>query len=177
MKVVLGSSSERKIKTAERIFNTFFKDKKVNVVGHPAVSGVPDTPYDKQTLDGARNRAMDSQKSHQGDCFVGLESGLVERYGDLYEEAWACIITKDGKEYLGYSSGLKLPHYVIKKMKDLGKEHCDAMTVIEEELGKLPNDTWGTYSGGILSRELSLEEALRNAVVQMVDSADSLYHK
>ena len=174
MKIIVGSTSDRKIKVVERIFKKYF-DKNFSIKGHSALSGVPETPYDKQTFDGAKNRAVDCKKNHKADYYAGLESGLVERYGEIYEEAWACIIDKEGKEYFGYSSGLKLPKYVLQKMKDLDLEHCDAMTIIEKELGSLPNDTWGTYSGGQLIRELSLEEALRNALVQLLPQKTSLY--
>jgi len=56
-------------------------------------------------------------------------------------------------------------------------EHSEVMTLIEEEYGKLPNDTWGTYSGGLILREVSLEEALRNAVIQIVAPEQSFYRK
>lgn len=44
-----------------------------------------------------------------------LESGLVERFGQIYEEAWACVISSEMNEYFGYSSGLKVPDSIIKK--------------------------------------------------------------
>ena len=67
------------------------------------------------------------------DFYVGLESGLVERYGHIYEEAWSCAITNKGKEYFGYSSGLKVPDYILKRMDELKLEHCMAMEIIEKE--------------------------------------------
>src|SRR3989344_6066928 len=152
MKFVIGSGNERKIKVAEKIIRQMWSDgANSEVSGYPAVSGVPETPYDKQTFDGARNRALDA-KTHivDADYYVGMESGGIERYGHLYEEAWSAVITAAGEEYFGYSSGLKVPDYVLKKMNELGMEHCDVMTVLEEKHGKLPNDTWGNYSGGKL---------------------------
>ena len=162
----------------KKVISQLFNGEDIIVEGYNAVSQVPDTPYDKQTFDGARNRALDS-KSHIGgsDYYIGLESGLIERYGHMYEEAWAAIISKDDKEYYGYSSGLKVPDYILKKMDELKMEHCDVMTIIEKEFGNLPNDTWGTYSGGIIVREISLEEAIRNALIQVVASDKSFYKK
>ena len=66
---------------------------------------------------------------------------------------------------------------ILKKMDDLKMEHSDVMTVIEEEYGKLPNDTWGTYSGGAISREVSLEESLRNVFIQITAPENSFYKK
>ncbi|MEI6843223.1 MAG: DUF84 family protein [bacterium] len=178
MKFVIGSSSDRKVKIAEKIIRQFFNDQDNIIESYGAKSQMPDTPFDKQTFDGARNRATDS-KSHKTDAnyYIGLESGLIERYGHIYEEAWAVVLCYGGKEYSGYSSGLKVPDFILKKMDDLKMEHSDVMTIIEEEYGKLPNDTWGTYSGGTISREVSLEEALRNVFIQITAPENSFYKK
>ena len=39
------------------------------------------------------------------------------------------------------------------------------------------NDTWGTYSGGTISREVSLEEALRNVFIQITAPDTGFYKK
>src|SRR3989344_5657158 len=162
MKFVIGSASNRKIEVAKKVINSLFGEG-IEFDNFGAVSSVPDTPYDKQTFDGAKNRALDTKTNKPGaDYYVGLESGLIERYGHIYEEAWAAVVAGSEEEFYGYSSGLKVPDYILKKMDDLKMEHCDVMTILEKEHGKLPNDTWGTYSGGILVREISLEESLRN---------------
>jgi non-canonical (house-cleaning) NTP pyrophosphatase len=178
MKFIIGSASERKIKAAEKIIRQFFDGKDIEVEGYGAESRMPETPYDKETFDGARNRALDSKANiTNGNFYIGLESGLIERYGHIYEEAWAAIMTSDNKEYYGYSSGLKVPDYILKRMDELKMDHSHVMTIIEEEFGKLPNDTWGTYSGGMILREVSLEEALRNALIQIAASDNSFYKK
>lgn len=177
MKIIIGSSSQRKIDTVKKVFEQIFKNGDFEFVGRATKSGVPETPYDKQTFDGARNRAMFARDDTRvADFYVGLESGLVKRYGHMYEEAWACVTTRGGKEYFGYSSGLKIPDYILKKMNDLKIDHCMAMEIIEKEFGHLPNDTWGTYSGGLVIREASLEESLRNALVQILPHKKSFYH-
>lgn len=178
MKVAIGSASERKIKITEEIIRELFKDQEIEIVGYAAVSGVPDTPYDEQTFNGAKNRALDAKKHVKGaDYHIGLESGLVERYGHMYEEAWAAVINNAGGEFFGYSSGLKVPDYILQKMDELKMEHCDVMTTVEKDHGKLPNDTWGTYSGGMLARAVSLKESLRNALIQVVENDKSFYKK
>lgn len=178
MKFIIGSGNIKKIDVAEKTIRQFFVNEKIIVEGFAAASQMPDTPYDKQTFDGARNRAHDA-KLHikNADYYIGLESGLIERYGHIYEEAWAVILSKDGKEYFGYSSGLKVPDYILKRMNELKIEHSDVMTIIEKEFSKLPNDTWGTYSGGIIIREVSLEEALRNTLIQIVAPDVSFYKR
>ena len=178
MKCVIGSASERKINTAKKIFREYGEYADVDVQGYAAVSGVPDTPWDIETFQGAYHRAMNSKTNVLGaQYYIGLESGLVERFGHIYEEAWCAVVTAEGKEFFGYSSGLKVPDYVLHKMDELKMEHSDVMTLLEKEHDKLPNDTWGSYSGGVVLREVSLEEALRNALIQIVAPEESFYMK
>jgi len=179
MKIIIGSGSERKIKMAQKVASQLFLEA-VTVIGYPAKSGVSDTPWDQDTCRGAKNRALDVQKHQPGaQYYLGLESGLIERYGHIYEEAWAAVIDQDGKEFYGYSSGLKVPDFILKKMDDLKMEHCDVMTIIERDFADSTtlNETWGNYSGGAILREISLEEALRNALIQVTAPDHSFYHK
>lgn len=178
MKFIIGSSSRRKIEIADKVINQFFAKENISLVDFNAESQMPDTPWDKQTFDGARNRALDA-KANNPDCdfYIGLESGLIERYGHIYEEAWVVIIDSSGKEYNGYSSGLKVPDFILKKMDELKMEHSDVMAIIEKDYGELPDDTWGTYSGGTILRAVSLEEALRNAFIQITAPEVGFYKK
>lgn len=175
MKFIIGSTSGRKIDTAQKVLEQYF-DKNVTVGGYAAASGVSETPYDKETFDGAINRARAAKTAEpEADGWLGLESGLIERYGHMFEEAWACLLMKTGEEYLGYSSGLKIPDYVLSEMKRMKVEHYNVMAALEDKHGKLPNDTWGTYSGGLIAREQSLEEAIRNVAVQATAPDHSFY--
>ncbi|HVV14826.1 MAG TPA: inosine/xanthosine triphosphatase [Candidatus Paceibacterota bacterium] len=176
MKIIIGSESKRKIEVAERTLRQFFKDE-LEVLGYKALSGVPETPYDKETFDGARNRALDA-KVHAPDAelYVGMESGLIERYGHIFEEAWSVILA-GGKEYFGYSSGLKVPDFILAKMNALKMPHSEVMGMLEKEYDLPPSDTWKTYSGGTILREISLEESLRNALIQVTAPEKSFYRK
>ncbi len=177
MKIVIGSSSKRKIATVEKVIRPLFRDHEVTAEGVGAHSGVPETPWDKQTFDGACARARNVLVVASGaDWYVGIESGLVERYGHIYEEAWCCAISADKHEYYGYSSGLKVPDIVLRRMDELHLPHNEIMALLEKEHELTDSETWGNYSGGTLLREVSLEEAIRNAFVQAVASRNSLYH-
>lgn len=176
MNVVIGSASKRKIATAEKVIRPFFVGQEVSVEGVAARSGVPETPWDKETFDGALARARGARVAAPGaEWHLGVESGLVERYGHIFEEAWCCAISADGREYFGYSSGLKVPDVVLQRMDELDRPHNEIMKLLEEEHGLIDRETWGNYSGGALVREVSLEEAIRNAFIQAVAPEKSLY--
>lgn len=172
MNIILGTTSEIKrqalveILTQYRDVLPFLQDYKVT--SYEAESLVPVTPYNSQTLEGARNRTKEllEKYSEEGDLFIGLESGLVEREDMLFEECWCVIFNKNKQEYVGYSSGLLLPNNITTEMKK-GKSHPEALKEIAEEMGISHKDTWSIYSGGKISRTESIKEALRNALLSI----------
>jgi non-canonical (house-cleaning) NTP pyrophosphatase len=169
-RIVLGSVSPMKTAAAASVLERFLGASSFRLVEHAAPSGVPPTPHGDDTVRGARNRARDCHRRFGPAWCVGLESGLIERHGQLFEEAWACVIDPEGRESLGYSSGLRVPEAVLARMRQSGRTHAEVMEDVEREHGTAPSETWGTYSGGLLPRRLSLEEALRNALVPLLPS-------
>ena len=174
MNITVGTKNKSKVATVTRVMAEFLPHRKMTVTGVDAPSGVPDTPRGEETKQGAYNRAQAVSQT-QPDYAVGIESGLVERYGIWFEEAWACIII-DGTPYYGYSSGLPIPRYVLETMHKNDMEHGPAMSHILTELQRPDErDTWGTYSDKLILRDISLQEALRNALIQTLPSEQSLY--
>ena len=174
MQFTIGTTSEIKLAATKKVLSEMMPEP-FEVSGIDSESGVPPTPRDEQTLMGARNRALYCKDNSQGEYWIGLESGLVERWGNTFEEAWACVIDSSGKEYLGFSSGLVVPNAVLEEMKKTGEEH----NVVMRKLRKNPDgpkDTWSDYTGGSIIRSISLEEALRNATIQIFAPAHSYYH-
>lgn len=176
MKIIVGTKNQKKVQVVATIFKDFFPERAIEVLGYDAMSNVPEAPHGEQTYTGAKNRAKQCYGLGAADYYVGLESGLVKRYGHYFEEAWAVIIDKDGTERLGYSSGLMLPPIVVKRMQS-GEMHNDIMAYFDKKFN-LPDDnrdTWSRYTGGHISRQVSLEEALRNALIQNAPSSQNLY--
>ena len=176
MKFAIGTTNSKKVDSALETLKSFV-GANTEIVGAEVDSGVPETPWDDETKQGAFSRATRAQNVANCEYALGIESGLVERYGEIYEEAWCCLITK-GKITFGYSSGLKVPDIITKRMKSEGLKHYEVMRLLRTELGQ-PNDrdTWGNYSHKMLVRNNSYNEALRNALVQVFAPKESLYHK
>lgn len=172
--ILIGSESERKIACVVGVVRKLTKGDIV-ANGFKAASGVPETPYGKETYVGANNRAQHCTEGGKASYYVGLESGLVKRYGSIYEEAWCAVIANDGSRYYGYSSGLRIPDYILNEMKRKELKHFEVMALLQEKHGILPNDTWGNYSANMITRENSLEEAVRNAFIQIFAPKESFY--
>lgn len=176
MKIIVGTKNPTKVAVVEAVFQQVLGSALIIVVAHDAKSNVPEAPHDRETYEGALQRAQECSTIVGCDFYVGIESGLAKRYGNLFEEAWAVVITKEGKRLLGYSSGLMLPNVVRKRMTS-GEKHNEIMASLDKQFN-LPDDnrdTWSRYTGGNISRQVSLEEALRNALIQATHSDRNLY--
>jgi non-canonical (house-cleaning) NTP pyrophosphatase len=168
MIIYLGTKSPLKTQSVHKILEQFAEKKLVSkdltLLNEETDSQVPVTPFNEQALEGARTRSESLYQKYKekGDIFVGLESALVERYSNLFEECWCVIVDKNGKEYLGYSSGYFLPEVVSEHIKK-GGSHLDIMKELQVKYNILDRDTWGIYTKNIISRNVSVEEAFRNA--------------
>ena len=177
MKIIIGTKNQKKVAAVRAVFKQVFDLSDIEVVAYDAPSGVPEAPHDHETLDGAMNRARECEKMDGADFYVGIESGLVERYNNFFEEAWAVIIPASGEPLLGYSSGLMLPNIVATRMRT-GEKHNEIMKEYDKLFARYNdnNDTWSRYTGGNISRQISLDEAVRNALIQSKESEQSLYN-
>lgn len=171
MKIIVGSPSDRKVNVVSSTFSELLPNESISVIKCDVNSGVPETPWGEQTKQGAINRAKQAMILFPNEkYFIGLESGLVNRYHDIFEEAWACIIDDKNNTYLGYSSGLALPKYIVNKIADL--PHSKVMEKLQKNSLYKKGETWGLYSKGMLSRDIGLCEAVRNALVQVLAKKD-----
>lgn len=176
MKIIVGTKNQKKLAAVRAVFLEVLKPSSLEVDSFDAKSLVPDAPHNEDTYRGALNRAKECAEKFEVDYCVGIESGLVERYGNYFEEAWAVVISADGSSCIGYSSGLLLPKVVVDRMKK-GEKHNKIMEHYDKlyDLPEDNRDTWSRYTGGNMTRQLSLDEALRNAIVQMAPSDRNLY--
>lgn len=175
--VIIGTRNHNKQQITTAIFEQL-SSQSVQLQTVDAPSGVEDAPFDADVYKGAFNRARYCQQQTSSDTAicVGLESGLVHREEVLFEETWA-VLLHNKRQFVGYSSGLAVPDHIITRMEKHSLKHNEMMKLFDGEQGKNPNsDTWSSYTGDVLSRNTSLQEAVRNAAIQLFTNEDSLYN-
>lgn len=179
MKFIIGTQNKDKVAAAKEVLLQILGSSDFTIRGLDVPSGFGETPTNEETKIGAQNRAKRLREFSKVGYAVGIESGLAERYGNIYEEAWCCIISSSGQWY-GYSSGLKVPDVLIDKMRLENLQHFEALRT-EEIKALLPikdkKDTWANYSAHMLARRISFEESLRNTLVQVFAPEESLFRK
>ena len=166
----LGSLSKLKYEAVQQVLSEYNVEAKV--IPYKVDSGVPLTPLQDETYIGAKNRAyaLLREINDENSAYVGLESGIVNRYNTLFEET-ACVILYKGKEYVGYSSGIRIPDHIILEMSK-GRKHYEILDEIGKEKGINPKDTWGIYTNFRLTRKTELKEAFRNALITLITDSN-----
>jgi len=180
MNIYVGTTNKRKLIAVTAVVNEMNISSDFAVTGYKADSGVPETPFDEQTILGALNRAKAVRQAHPDqDLYIGIESGIVNRYSDMYEEVWVVAIY--GKKVCAaYSSGVRLPDKVVDHINGDIQNHPNAMDTLREEYDiehhdGNNSDTWGNYTGNIIDREAGMKEAIRNTLVQIFPGDKSFY--
>ncbi len=169
MFIAVATKNQTKLDAVTACFTKWYQQEEIDVVGYPVSSGVPETPYNDETYQGALQRCKGLKELVKADCYVGLESGLVTRSGLLYEETWA-VIMAGSKTVSAYSSGILVSDRILLAMKDQALSHAEVMKMMDKELesssgsNSIGNNTWHHYTGGKLDRVLGFEEALRNTI-------------
>lgn len=180
MKIMIGTTNRIKLMAIEEVLLSIKAKNKIEFTTLSASieSQVPDTPYEDETIKGAKNRAnlLFENYSNDADIFVGLESGLIKRYDNIYEECWCVIKDKNGDEFYGYSSGFMLPTKVTEQMKT-GKTHIQVLKDISRELNLDNRDTWSIYSKGVFWETVVHLRTYHSDSYKRVDAKMARMHK
>ncbi len=165
--VVVGSTNPVKIAAARRVFEKVFD--KCIVVGIGVDSGVSEQPFGEgETVEGAKNRAKNALTARGSDFGVGLEGGVVQIEGKIFECAWVVIAASDGR--MGMSGGLyfEIPPMVEKRIRN-GEELGPIMDELTGEKDvKKKNGAIGILTRGNLDRERAYEQILWGAMVKFL---------
>lgn len=166
--IFIGTTSKLKINAIEEVLNDFCEQgllSKYKLYPEKVNDNFPVTPYGRETYKHAKKRSLIlMDKFYQKDSlYIGIESGLVRRNGFIFEECWCVTINSKKKIFVGYSSGLCLPKDIAKKLKR-GHAHADILSELRNETDLSSNETWGTYTGNVIKRQVSIKEACRNSI-------------
>ncbi len=168
MKVVVGSKNPVKVGSVEEAFKKYWPD--CEVVGIEVESGVSAQPMSElETTKGARQRAISALKSNEGaDYGVGLEGGVTEVEGKMFECAWACVVDKNGKE--GLSGGLyfELPQKIANEIRKGG----ELGPLMDQFTGKINvkqgSGAIGIFTKGQLDRKTAYVQIVLSALIKFV---------
>lgn len=179
MKIVVGSKNPVKVRAVRKVFESYFPE--CAVVGEEVESGVSEQPMSElETMQGARMRADAALRQARGkpgevEYGVGIEGGVMELKGKLFECAWVAIIAKNSKikdqsEYIeGLGGGLyfELPEKIAKRIRK-GEELGPIMVELMQYDVKRSEGAIGVFSKGKLSRQEAYEQLVTQALLKFV---------
>jgi inosine/xanthosine triphosphatase len=172
--VLVGSKNPVKVACTEDGFAQAF-NRSFLVEGINAFSGVSDQPVgDEETLLGAKNRALNSQKVFpDGDFWVGIEGGIDQDSCGMFAFAWIVILDKNGKSSQAKTGTFYLPNKVAELVKggmELGKADD---SVFQKENSKQEGGSVGILTHGVVDRSAYYRQAIILALIPFLN--ESLY--
>ncbi len=160
-KVIIASKNPVKISAVKNGFEKMFPEEEFDFIGVSVQSNVPDQPSsDKETFQGARNRANNASiKYKNADFYIGIEGG-VETIGDeMVAFAWVYVKNneRNGKARTGT---FFLPKKVVELIKE-GKELGVADDIVfNHSNSKQKGGAVGILTKNLLDRTTSYTEAV-----------------
>lgn len=144
----------------------------VEVKGRKLESGVPEQPYSlDESLEGAKNRqAALRQLGITADYLVTVESGLHPVGDGVYGCVAVLIEQPGGPTYTGLSIDLQYPQEVLDLVPS---RYADVGTWAMEEKGAKEKDPYSVFTGGRRSRQDTIEDAARNALISFLVARES----
>jgi inosine/xanthosine triphosphatase len=154
MKVVVASKSPVKEAAVKRGFSLVFPDVIHEFECVKASSGISDQPMsDDETRSGALGRVAHARElSPDADFYIGLEGGVEEKYGDLYNYGWVVVESKSRKQGYGRTFAFPLPPVIRDLILHEGMEQSHATDRVLSKSGtKTTTGTIGPLTNNILT--------------------------
>jgi len=162
--IAVGSLNPVKVEAVRTVMEKIYGS--VRIIPVKVDPGVPDQPFGDDTCKGAVNRA----KAALGECqlSVGIEAGVFEMYGHLYDVQHCAVIDKEGTVTIGLSSGFRYPDKVeelIKCGSTVGKAMADAY---DNASSGDKEGAVGLLSKGLLDRKALSEQSVTAAMIPRI---------
>ena len=164
MDIAVGSLNPVKVEAVRSVMERIYGS--VRIFAVDSKSGVPEQPFEDETIQGAINRAKGALGDHK--MAVGIEAGVFERYDGLYDVQHCAIIDDEGKITIGMGSGFRYPDKVAELVRN-GKTVGEAMKMIYagKDIGR-EQGAIGILSKGLLDRKELTEQSVLNAMLPRI---------
>jgi inosine/xanthosine triphosphatase len=174
----VGSENDVKVSAVENIFKKIYKDVGIQKLAVP--SKVPDQPWEKDTIVGAKNRAIEALRQ-AGDVHfgVGVEAGLIwnDELGEYLDVQYCAVQDRGGRVTMGHGPGFYYPKKIIEKVKQgftVGQVMADTAKI--ENIG-YKNGAIGYLTNNLLTRQQLTEQAVIMAMVPRITGLYDIFDR
>ena len=164
MDIAVGSANQVKVSAVRSVMERVYGEVRITAVDVP--SGVPPQPFEGQTHEGSRNRALAALGDH--DMAVGIEAGVFEMLDGLYDIQHCTIVSRDGRETYGHGSGFRYPDAIAALVR-AGMTVGDAVHEVygDTDIGKKQGAV-GLLSKGLIDRKTLTEQSVTAAMIPRI---------
>lgn len=115
-RIAVGSTNPTKVEAAVAVAGAYFPG--VPVLPVQVESGVRSQPLSqRETLDGARNRARRALEATGADMALGMEAGVALEGGTAFLMGWCVAVDETGREGAGCGLMMPLPPEVAARLR------------------------------------------------------------
>ena len=164
MDIAVGSMNQVKVEAVRTVMEKVYGS--VRIIPVKVESGVPEQPFGNDTYKGAVNRAKTALGKHT--LGVGIEAGVFEIDGHLYDVQHCAVIDRDGSVTVGMSSGFRYPAKISELVRN-GMTVGDAMSECYDGAARGNKDgAVGVLSKGLLDRKALTEQSVTAAMIPRI---------
>jgi inosine/xanthosine triphosphatase len=160
MSVAVGSLSQVKVEAVRTVMERIYGN--VRIIPVKVSTGVPEQPFGDDTYRGAVNRANAALGNNA--LSVGIEAGVFEMYGHLYDVQHCAILDRNGVITIGMSSGFRYPDRVADLVR-AGSTVGDAIATVYGDKRGNKEGAVGVLSKGQLDRKTLTEQSVTAAMI------------
>jgi inosine/xanthosine triphosphatase len=172
VKVLVGSENRLKLEAAEEVFSRYFGE--VEVIGVEVDGTVSSQPLASETLEGAKNRALEvsrinDERRLDAKFFVGVEGGILKLFSKWFALSVMCIMDDMGRTGYGTSPMFELPGVIAQQLLE-GSELGDVMDRVTGQRGtKEGQGAAGFFTKGVMDRKRICADGLVAALVPFLN--------
>lgn len=151
MRVAVGSTNPTKVSAVIDVLGDH-----VEIFSISADSSVSEQPFgDRETIQGASNRAKECMKEGVFDIAIGLEGGVCETEFGLMVINWGALVDNQGNEWVASGARAVLPNEIVNHVRK-GKTLGEAMDLYTKryEVSKKEGAMGIITNGRILRHEM-----------------------
>lgn len=164
MTIAVGSLNHVKVEAVRTVMEKIYGN--VRIIPVNTESGVPEQPFGDEAHKGAVNRATAALGTYE--LSVGIEAGVFEMYGYLYDVQYCAILSKDGKITVGMGPGFRYPDKVAELVRN-GMNVSDAMSNTYGSIRPGNKEgAIGILSKGLLDRKALTEQSITAAMIPRI---------
>jgi len=164
LRVSVGSDNPVKVHAVENVMRRIFTD--VHVIPCRTQASVPQEPWDDEVERGAIERARRS--IGRNDFGVGVEAGIFEHNGLLYDVQFCAVVDKMDRVTLGHGPGFLYPPSVAAKLREGGTVGEAFHDLYGQERTGRGQGAIGFLTHGLLTRAELTEQAVIAAMVPRI---------